>query len=679
MAIEDQILDQLKENNRMLSQVISGKSSGSTTASLNSASADTSWMSKINTGTGVVLDGFGKLVTGSYKLSDALSDTSALVSHFGSVGALAGTVLSKLGGSVIAVNDSLRVASENGIYFANNLSQYQSAVSHARMSLAEFNEITRNNITSIAGLGAGMDKSAQAFLKIAKDVQQEPMAYALQATGVRVEEFGKILSISTQARKFQDLTAEGSQKAVAESTVKLAVEMDNLARLYGISRQEQQRELERQMAKAEVLARLDSMSTEEQSRYISALNEMKKYGTDIADLFEEITTGGIRTAGGTASAAAADVIARGTTAQLEKISEIVKNGNEDQLRAALGQLDELRAQGLTSKETRETVSLLGKSNDAVSQSISKQFIAGRSAAATEFAFIKEAMGKGISYEQAKAQYITSVKAQRSPEGSTPEATTSRTINQFERAIKDASATSSIAFKALNDKLADTIKGIGGLNQVLRPYTVEGMAAGAESLSEIYNKTIKAGVRGLKINKRTDDVEETLSSPPAPKMQDGTLGAFGALFADFGKESPALLHGKEAVLNEKQFKNMFSAIAGGINDSNSDLLERQVTGILKNVQTQVASELGKVKQPEAPVNNFGEVFNNFTNTLTRSLQENKTSTPAFEPRSEAITEVKDQLVHLNMLMGQLIAQTSEVANNTGQQVRATKKLSGNMLA
>lgn len=84
--------------------------------------------------------------------------------------------------------------------------------------------------------------------------------------------------------------------------------------------------------------------------------------------------------------------------------------------------------------------------------------------------------------------------------------------------------------------------------------------------------------------------EEPATPPV-EMNFGTMGAFGSLIKDFGKGTPAMLHGEEAVMNKEQLedytKNIFdtaSNMMGSIKDMPSKMNIGDIGSKFKDIQT-----------------------------------------------------------------------------------------------
>lgn len=84
--------------------------------------------------------------------------------------------------------------------------------------------------------------------------------------------------------------------------------------------------------------------------------------------------------------------------------------------------------------------------------------------------------------------------------------------------------------------------------------------------------------------------EEPATPPV-EMNFGTMGAFGSLIKDFGKGTPAMLHGEEAVMNKGQLedytKNIFdtaSNMMGSIKDMPSKMNIGDIGSKFKDIQT-----------------------------------------------------------------------------------------------
>jgi len=143
-----------------------------------------------------VTGGFEKLLLGSFKTADAISGFgnlfNRLVPNISGVSIalkLLGTGVEGVAKTALALNESLKTASKNGVYFGNDLGDYSLTLAKARMSTEEFNKIvSQGGAQAMATFGYSVDVGAKQYLDAARQMQETPMAEALIKTGVTTEE-----------------------------------------------------------------------------------------------------------------------------------------------------------------------------------------------------------------------------------------------------------------------------------------------------------------------------------------------------------------------------------------------------------------------------------------------------------------------------------------------------------
>jgi hypothetical protein len=178
---------------------------------------------------------------------------------------------------------------------------------------------------------------------------------------------------------------------------------------------------------------------------------------------------------------------------------------------------------------------------------------------------------------------------------------------------------------------------------------------------------------------------------------GSLGETGNLFENFGSGTLAMLHGKESVVTEDQMK----ALMKGAQSSN-------IEGMLKNLTDGAGSPKG------APGIDIGKLSKDFSTSISsprssaplmggiktkdqeieekfRQLEKqqgpeaaeakNRSGEGADSKSSKTVSmsDLGDKLDQLNKHMMALVAISSQTAENSGKQIKATKGLGGNLFA
>ncbi len=693
----DQMRDLLREQATSISAAV-GKSapaaapssSGSGTGNFNST------LSSLAGGFSNALTATTKLATGTYKAADALTNFSQVSGLLGPVGKTVGSLAAQVGEGAIVLNESLKSSSQQGAYFGNNLGLYSQAILGARMSMPEWEQTIKQSSKSIAGLGINMDVSSVGFLKLGKRLQEQDFVYQLQATGTNTEEFGKILTLVAHNAKQSDMTQADSRKKMIQSAIDLAREMDNTARITGISRQEQQESLERQLKSKESELAMLAMSDEERTAYQNNLAMTKRYGDSVQDAIKIYSTGGPMNAEETQK-----IVALGPEMAdaARRLSEVKGTGKEDEAKreAIRQEMDAivLRKQG--DKAFAEEQMRLYKAGDAQTKAMAQSQLEQIRYAQILKRQQEEAQRQGISlveFQKRENEKVASDRkaAAEGKAGSEGEASLpSTTINQSERLIKDVSAGIGVGVNQLNKELGSTIGGFTDLNKVLRKWTSEEMVQVPQQLVNAIGKKL-----GVDREVTVPDKEKN-----KPKMFGGTMGMFNELLHDFGKETTVDLHGKEAVLNEGQLKNLVSSASGAASKGMPDIestfgnmfgalkgmmpkdapsIEPPTKGMISEIQSSLRSELEKVKSAMPTQDSMRSIVTQMQGSMPK-LQEaassftgNKGSMPEMNS-GEVMTNMSKGIDELNKRIERLI---QAVEDSGDKSVRALKT-SGNLIA
>ena len=654
--------------------------------------------------TNSVIDGFGKLAGGTATTSDAFGVATNIVSKFGAVGEVAAKALNQLGDGAFGTIAAMRETSKVGVTMAGDLFKFNEEIKGAHLTIPEFTDMLSRSSRSIAGVGGTMDKSASAFLKVAAEVQASPIAVDLKAYGVTARELAEITELSMIGQRgLNSETAKGrlAMRDAAAAAVELSLEMATTAALTGKSRKQQQEELRAQQEKAEVQATMLLMGPEFTKNFTAAQEGMSKFGKSYQDLLTEMATpGGIRTKEGMQLAAS---LPPGQLEAMQAYADAIKTGDKERIAAQKQSTEGVLANTGSNKEFQNTVAVLGdrflKSGQVLKDSFPIQ-----QAIASKIEEVKEKEGKIIDGAEALKRMsdqeikdaIKGGKTDPKTGVFTPDdrAVVSRTVNQLDNLGKVAAAGLAKEFTGLSKNVSIfSTDGIVALNRKFKEMaSPEGLKS---TVTGGVDTVIKKGAEKLGV--KAPEVKPKAGfdvSAPLPPRQFGSLGAVGKLIEDFGKGTPAMLHGREGVITE-----------------------RQLSSIIDQAQTMGATEFSdkiSKKTIANPMAEFAEVFEKLTTTAinpksnpeisaltglfndfkTSMASVPKTSAPtiqtAFTPAPESRTvptpaeqavlkEVKEELVQLNISVKQLVAHSAETVDLSSKQVRATKGLSGNRFA
>ncbi|CAB4125895.1 hypothetical protein UFOVP181_343 [uncultured Caudovirales phage] len=651
-----------------------GAGVGGTGASTASGFSSSGAFNLFNDGLNGSIGALRSFTTGTFSATKALDTFGGFAGHFGPAGQALGNFTTGLGKGFIDVNDSLRTASQNGVYVGQNLGLYDRAVLGSRMSLSEMNDTIRTSNQSLNGLAGNMDKSTLTYLKMSKDLQDNPLTYNLAATGMGLDEFNKITLTSASMRKNLDLSSASGQRAVIESSMAMAVEFDNVSRLTGKSRVAMQKEMDDFAQKTSTKLLMATLSPEQQAAVEQTKLIAGAYGKSTERAAEIIATGGPRSAEESKQVAAVDPKVRGL---LEQLSKVEGNGPEaaERRKQIKMQLD-LEAERIASnKDDLRTKVSLARSGDkqaeAIAENTADMLIAGQRVQKDRI----EADKQGLSLqdfrnkqEKIKVDQITGKGTPAEQAAAAP----ARTINQAEILTKDISKGVAEGFNSLNKELGEQIKNTKALNEVLRPFTgaeIKGVA------KKIIDSTSSPG-RVDTSNSANVPADMKNLIPKTDGRQEGSFGAVGKFMEDFGAGKPMMLHGKEGVITEKQFNGLFGDMSKQLSGAMPD--PKQIQGMLGGMTGGLKTDLEKAKASMPTTDTFEKMFSQMKLPNMGELTKPSGSAPVSSSAnsgSDAINDVAKGVNELNMRIERLI---TAVTDGSDKNVRALKA-GGNVLA
>ena len=143
-----------------------------------------------------------------------------------------------------AMNDWQSATSKHGISFNNDILGLTNSVGKTRMSMDSWNEAIESGKVGFTSLGGTMSDSARKFNKLSSDFSDSSFADPLREMGVGLDEYNKLLAITVSGNTRLNKDNKAAQDEAFRATNELALEMDKVAQLTGISRKAQMDKLE---------------------------------------------------------------------------------------------------------------------------------------------------------------------------------------------------------------------------------------------------------------------------------------------------------------------------------------------------------------------------------------------------------------------------------------------------
>ena len=258
-------------------------------------------------------------VKGTGKITDF---TSAFKGKFGGIG----DIVVGAGASLQANVDTFRTLSNVGAAFGQDLVKLREAAAMAGLPIEDFTKLIKNNAQGLAQLYGTTTQGATSFSRLSRNFR-DLNSKQLMPLGFTTEQLNEALMTSQEIQRLTGTLDLNDTYSQMEAGKALVLEIDKLAKVTGMQRDEVQKSLKAQLTQTTFLAFMQGQTKETQERLrlftttiTNAAPEMK------AGLLDLIASGGIPT-----TKAAEDLVLafRGS-------GDIVKQVTRGQMDAATG-------------------------------------------------------------------------------------------------------------------------------------------------------------------------------------------------------------------------------------------------------------------------------------------------------------------------------------------------------
>lgn len=220
--------------------------------------------------------GYGSTTTAPPKTSGGGFTGAAMDAAGAAAVSKLGGAAGKLGGVVGESAETWKQASNIGIGFNNDAIGLRNSIAGTRLSTDEWRDSIEKGRQGFTALGGTMTDSAKRFNQLSTEFSNTSASDELRKMGISTKEYNDILAISTAGKKFGDFADAESRKKANLAAADLALEMDKVAQLTGVSRREQQEALQEKQKNARVQATVEM--------------QLRAGGQDAADAYKKMTT-----------------------------------------------------------------------------------------------------------------------------------------------------------------------------------------------------------------------------------------------------------------------------------------------------------------------------------------------------------------------------------------------------
>jgi hypothetical protein len=508
--------------------------------------------------------------------------------------------------------DMFRDLSKSGVSFSNDIAGMVIAQKGMRLEADEFAEIMKTNNSRFIAFGGNVTRGAESFAKLSEEFMASEYVDGLRQAGFTNKELNEVLVMQMRTRKFSEKDDAESRKAAIESAARLATEMDLQAKLTGKSREEQMATMKKAREDMAIEAKLRQMAAE---RGISTEEMRQQY----SEQYNAAVLAGVETSFresvlyGTARSKEAAMEQFGAGQATFKSSiEAGRKFVEGDLKATSEALKRAQAEGVEYQRSAQAqqIAMIPNATNPVVQATHKVMKQTMGTFDSFDAISQRADMRGKSIEeQAKFREEEARRAQQGVNELGVEASgASKALINFTGRVGDYEAA---LYKNVGTFVNERLgPGLGQLADTKLSATISKPGQKDTTVSRELDVTLQKGLRGpteeekakaeemrrrnpnvafgdrlsgaterspvlggeflrdaaSSIKTGTDMLVQGLGTlnfaQEKPSLYGGTPGFFNEIVHDFGAETTALLHGKKAVLNEKQLLDM----AKGINTS-----------------------------------------------------------------------------------------------------------------
>lgn len=515
-------LEDLVKNGRLTSDGLKdlNKSTGASSGILNA------FTGQIAGAGGALLDMGKSVYSGTATVSTGLTALAKNMPGF--TGAVSGVAegLLKEGEAYLG---TFRQLSQTGGGLNGDLFELKNSAAQSRLTLDQFANIVSKNSESLAALGGTVSQGTRVFTMMSKEFfdganGMEGFAERLTNMGMTTEDINEQLALMGEIQQRQNLADAEVRRRTTESAVRLATEMDAMAKLTGKQKEQIEEEMMASMRKGQVEAKFRKIEMEQgaeaaaaaRASYAEAMTSAQKAGPDaVAALEETFVLGGVRSEQARRGIVALGPAADAAQATFRAIADAPLAAD---VGAMVTNMDAALVQRIQSAEFLDTAMLASAGNQYGQSAATMLENAGQFETAIS-RFMQEGMSYADAVKAAREQVAAEQEGRRRPgEERTVGADAGRAIANAELRLKDLSA-------VINDELIGEDGKIKAFADELKTLS-EFMATGfdRQAVENVVSPAVDAAFRAIGVDVAPDGPTEPRTTDEEGAEQQQTITA-----------------------------------------------------------------------------------------------------------------------------------------------------------
>jgi len=672
----EQMRDLLREQATVIRQG-GGFASGNMTGQRMS---DQLWTGITNTGSAL-----GKVSTGAYKLDDAIKNVTEVFGIFGGVGEKLGAVFGGTLTHVKEMNDAMIQSGRYGVTFSQNLFDYTGRLANAGISFDNFNKLLGGAGKQINGLGMNAQQSADFFLMNSAALLRSEKVMTAGLMGIGLTEFQDQLVITTDLFKNMDRTRIDVNRRIQESTIEATIEIDNMARITGRSRQEIQKDIDQQQQNRMLQIAKLSMTPDQLANLNKTQAFMSQLGPGFSDVYVQLMKfKNVVTPEGREFAGAMNMAIPGF---MEKFQQMADSKDAKEQERLMTQLQYMLGEAMADTNRQNTLAILGTlQNNPVARQFTEIFAGKGANAITSYSQMYRESGgdpekfRQLSEDSAQLRKAISENVLSLKQQGGAGAMISQMLLGLERAMQSGQTAVGTYIASFEKSAGKKLEGLDPKTlfreimdlQNASPERLEAIAKSMINYTGVDTDNTPPDQRGGQDNPRygstatnpmhVNVVNPRLNVSADPKFT-GSLGSnaptkVSKWFEDFGAGTILEAHGRETVVREDQ------SLAFAMDTlRDSGILPNMAAGLRSVVSSTSGTDTGEIIRE----------LSNVISTLPQQIKIPDIKLPAqFDDDNKILSEM---LERLNTKMERLISAVEDGSKGTVKAVRSQNNLIG----
>ena len=601
---------------------------------------------------------------------------------------LAGEGITGMKNLVIETADTWRDLSNTGIGFNNDAVGLRTSIAKTRLGTDEYTDVIGRARQGLTSLGGSMSEGAKAFNRLSDDFSRSEAADRLTKLGYSTKEFNEVLAISVTGKRFDAANDKEASKKARDSAEELAVEMDKVAQLTGVSRRDQMEALQAQQRDARLQA---AFEIEIRNGGKQVADDYRKASTNLQGLGLDKLGKELFTGQALSDKAISTMNALGPAGtQLREAMNATRLARTAEERESAGILMQNAQAAVATRVQQDSyLALVVKGQGVVADAAGEQYIAAKNYAESLNAVRREALDNGKTLTDQEAAAAATARVALAQSGKDKDgkdiagAKTTELAIQAQNRLKDAYVVSAEIIEALNNNLGRGAM-VKGLIDKTRNVKEEGGVKTAftdrfgenslqKLITSINNDTVGADLPALiKAGfKETAEASIEIGKTVGGGILDTVVPGFKSFFENIKQMFPDMDTIKKAVERDtgtlgktgqlREPTDIFTSVEAGETVFTPTQLDNFARNVAESAKTQMPPEFTSVLRSmqvnqgtsgtASGIDLFADMFKNIQTSISSA------NAPSKNPADRSSIMFSDQVIEQNARIAEAISKFS----------------------